>query len=197
MKRLHLGCGPVYLKGYTNIDIKGLIADKHPKIVAENLTTVDKYFKKPFKRSVLGHNKRGKIVVDLRHDITQRFPFNKNSVDEIFMVNVIDHMPYLTFSNSVPGWRRILKHGGKLIIAVNDVVRCAKVMLKTKDWEDFEWGLRLIYCHSRDMYDAHHWGYTPTYLKHIFKGVGFKWVWTKPNYVKFAYPGFTICFEKI
>lgn len=59
-----------------------------------------------------------------------------------------------------------------------------------------EWALRLIYCHSRDRYDSHHWGYTPDYLELLMQGWGFTQLWTKRDFIEHVYPSFQSCFVK-
>jgi hypothetical protein len=85
---------------------------------------------------------------------------------------------------------------GVLIIDVGDIVDHAKILLEAETRDEIEWALRLIYCHARDKYDVHHWGYFPSYLWQILKENGFKKVWIRKNFIKHVYPSFQICVKK-
>ena len=195
MKKLHLGCGPVYLKGYVNIDMKGELAQNHPELVIENETTVENYFKKPFKKQLLGFDKKKQIVVDMLSDM-RHLPFDDNSADEIFLVNVIDHIRFQEIPDTIEDWYRVLKKGGQLIIDVNEIMGSIKLLQEAKTREEYEWANRLIFCHARDEHDSHHWGYTPEYLKTLLLEHGFYHVWTKTDFIKHSYPSFQICVKK-
>jgi len=198
-KRLHLGCGPVYLEGYINIDAKGELASKNLELVEENKTILDKYYKNPYVKRILGHNKRGRIVVDIKADIL-KLPFKENSIDEILTVNVIDHLRLQDFPIAIKEWHRVLKPGGSLIIDVGDCVANAEMMVEASkahdENESLEWALRLMYCHGRDKYDCHHWGYTPSYLGDLLAPYGFRSKWVRRNYIKHVYPAFQLCVDK-
>lgn len=198
MTRLHLACGPVYLKNWINIDAKGELATENKELVKENITTIKHYFKKPYVKKILGHNKRGKIVVDIKADVLKLDMFEDETVDEILSVNLIDHLRFQDLPSALAEWNRVLKFGGKLIIDVGDVIGAAKMLIKAKTVDDTEWALRLIYCHSRDKYDSHHWGYFPKYLNWFMKShSAFEEVWRKKNFIKHVYPNFQMCFKKI
>ncbi|OGK16284.1 hypothetical protein A2690_02765 [Candidatus Roizmanbacteria bacterium RIFCSPHIGHO2_01_FULL_39_12b] len=194
--KLHLACGPVYLKGYINIDAKGMLAADNPVLTSQNATNLVNYYKKPYVKRILGHDKRGKIVVDIQANVLSLPMFKDDSVDEIIHVNLIDHLRFQDLPKALSEWRRILKLGGKLIVDVGDVRSSARLLLMAKTREEIEWALRLIYCHSRDRYDSHHWGYFPRYLTMIMKEYDFLHVWTKHNYIKHIYPNFQCCFVK-
>ena len=195
MVKLHLACGPVYLKGWINIDAKGEPADKRPDLVKINSTTIKNYYKHSYVRKAFGHNKRGKIVVDIKCNVLN-LPFEWDSVDEILSVNLINHLRFQDFPKMIEEWYRVLKSGGTLIIDVDDILGHAKLLVEAKTKEEYEWIMRCIFCHSRDKYDHHFWGYTPIYLKQLLKEFNFKHVWTRRDFIKHVYPSFKICFQK-
>jgi len=194
--RLHLGCGPVFLRDYVNIDIKGELAKDRPDLVKKNLTTVKNYFKTSYVKRPLGHNIRKEIVVDAKLDI-RKLPYKDESVDEILSVNVIEHLKYWDFIEALKEWKRVLKLNGLLIIDVEDIRIVVKMLLEAKNRGELEWALRMIYCHARDKYDVHHWGYYPEYLKTILRENGFGKFKVRKNYIKHVYPVFQLFARKI
>lgn len=195
MVKLHLACGPVYLKGWINIDAKGELVNKRSDLVKTNSTTIKNYFKNSYVRKAFGHNKRGKIVVDLKCNVLN-LPFEDNSVDEILSVNLINHLKFQDFPKMIEEWNRVLRPGGTLITDVDDIMGHAKKLVKAKTKEEFEWVMRCIYCHARDKYDHHYWGFTPVYLKGLLKEYGFAHVWTKRDFIKHVYSSFQMCVKK-
>jgi predicted SAM-dependent methyltransferase len=194
--KLHLACGSVYLKDYINIDIKGDLAVDNPELVTENITTVDKYFKKTYVKKILGHNSRGRIVVDILANV-KNLPFEDDSVEEILSANLIDHIRLQEIPQLLNEWHRVLAPGGKLIIDVGDAVGNAQMLVDAKTEEELEWALRLMYCHSRDEYDSHRWGYTAKYLTSILQKYGFNYLWDRTDYIEHVYPSFQLCVEAV
>jgi len=91
-----------------------------------------------------------------------------------------------------------LKRGGQLIIDIDDREKQAKMFLEAKTVKELEWGLRLLYCHHRTLYDTHYWGYTRKYLQWILEQTDFKVLWIRDDYIVHdMYPNFQICAEKI
>lgn len=176
--KLHLGCGTVYLKNYINIDAQGVWAKERPDIRKHNETTIDKYFKHPFRSNINNE------CFDIRADITDLSMFEDNSVDEVFSANVIEHLQKDVLLKAIEKhWHRVLKPGGLLIIGVPDIVGIAKELLKAKDWKYFEEVLNWIYCHHRTKFDTHLWGYSPEYLTHLVEPLGFKFFVRNDKYI--------------
>lgn len=191
--KLHLGNGTVYLDGYTNIDINAELTCNRPDLVKQNRTTIDKYFKFPF-----GENIDNKVT-DLLMDIRDLSDFKDNTVDEILLVNVISHIKKSELLEALKEWHRILKPEGLLIIDNCDRQKQAQLLIDAKTFEEYEWALRLIYCHQRSCYDIHFWGYCPDYAKMFLENTGlFKYVWTKNDYIEHDITdNFQICVKKI
>lgn len=189
--KLHLGNGTVYLKNWINIDIKGPLAKDNPEIVKRNKTTIDKYYKFPFKQNK--DNNVTDIIMDVR-----KLDFKDNSVDEILCVNLIDHLKKEDFLVALGEWRRVLKVGGSLIIDVDDRQKQAEILTSAETNEEIEWALRLIYCDHASEGRTHFWGYSPDYLRDILEKNGFKFVWEKTDYIMHsAYPSFQLMINKI
>lgn len=195
--KLHVGCGGVYLEGYLNIDAVGVDAKTHKDQLEINKTTLDKYFKKPYKKKQFAHNASVKNVVDVKAKCDDLNMFKDQTVDEILSVNLIDHFRFQDLPKVIKEWHRVLKPGGKLIVDVGDVIGNAKMLIEAKTKEETEWALRLMYCHSRNIYDSHHWGYSAKYLESLMKEWGFKQEWTKTDFIEHVYPSFQSCFIKL
>ena len=175
--KLHLGNGTVYLgDGWTNIDIVGSLAKDCPEIAKRNLTTIDNYYKFPFRQNK--DNNVTDTIMDARN-----LDFLENSVDEILCVNLIDHMKKEEFIEALKNWKKILKVGGTLIIDVDDRQKQAEILTSAETNEETEWALRLIYCDHLKEGRSHMWGYSPNYLKQILLDKGFQFVWVKNDYI--------------
>lgn len=111
-------------------------------------------------------------------------------------VNLVDHLRFQDLPAAVSEWRRVLRPDGQLIVDVGDVRGNAELLLQADDRRAIEWALRLIFCHSRDRYDSHHWGYTPGYLEELMEEWGFAQLWTKRDFISHVYPSFQSCFAK-
>lgn len=188
--KLHLGNGTVYLSGYVNIDMEGPLASDRPDLVERNSTTVEKYYKFPFRQNKDCH------VTDIMMDV-RNLTLEDGCASEILCVNLVDHMKKEEFLKTLAEWKKILEPGGKLIIDVDDRQKQAEILTSAETNEEIEWALRLIYCdHAREG-RTHWWGYTPTYLKEILERVGFTHVWTRRDFIIHdMYPNFQICVQK-
>ncbi len=189
--KLHLGNGTVYLDGWINIDIVGLLAKDYPKLADRNRTTIKNYYKFPFRQN------KDNNVTDMIMDVRKLNYFADNSVDEILCVNLIDHIKKEEFIKALREWKRVLKKGGILIIDVDDRQKQAEILTSAETIEEIEWALRLIYCDHKSKGRTHWWGYTPIYLKNILMKEGFKYIWTKTDYIIHdMYPNFQIKVKK-
>jgi len=189
--KLHLANGTVYLDGYTNIDIVGKLAYMHLDLADHNRTTIDKYYKFPFRQN------KDNNVTDIHAD-ARNLPFNNDEVDEILTVNFVDHLKKEEFIIALYEWKRILKINGTLIIDVDDRRKQAEILTSAETNEEIEWALRLIYCDHASEGRTHFWGFTPDYLQHIVEPIGFKQIWTRTDYIVHdCYPNFQSCFQKV
>ena len=188
--KLHMGNGTVYLDGWVNVDITGVLARDRPDLVEHNRTTIDKYYKFPFRQN------KGNNVTDIIMDV-RKLEFKARTFDEILCVNLIDHMRKEEFIKALGEWKRVLKIGGRLIIDIDDRRKQAEILTSAETNEEVEWALRLIYCDHAAKGRTHWWGYTPEYLKALLVGTGFAHIWTRRDYILHdMYPNFQICVQK-
>lgn len=149
--KLHVGCGTVYLKGYCNIDVNGSWARKAPRTLLQaHSTTLDRYYKYLFKQGLKTH------LIDKRMDITEPWTIKSNSVTEVVMISVLEHLSKETALFVISEIKRVLKSNGRLLLSVPDLKQTVKTYIET----DPEWCMRLIYCHGKNEYSLHRYGYT-------------------------------------
>ena len=58
--------------------------------------------------------------VDVVADISQRLPFEDASADLVYASHILEHFPHAQTGELLGEWRRILRPGGRLLVAVPD-----------------------------------------------------------------------------
>ena len=184
--KLHLGCGPVYLDGWINIDIcidgYTWLAIERPDIMNYNKTTLNNYYKYSW-----GEREHNLAVVDKFMNISKfPYPYDDNSVDEILIIGTFEHFDKDEGIKLLKEWHRILKPDRRVIIDVPDMVETMRYLEGNP-----EWAIRLIYGSQKNKYAFHKWGYTLETLSDTCKEIGFK-ITNEINLVEHGYPMFTI-----
>lgn len=176
--KLHLGCGSVYLKGWINIDRRDLdvIGPDYPKwekYKEQNTTTIKKYYKRKYIKS---YSATRKIVADRRVDIRDLgWKIQKNSVDEILAVQVLEHIPKRHVDEFLRSCYKILKTRGKIYVDVPDIIPTVAMAYDAKDnYKELEYALRLVYGSGKSDGHIHHDGYFVEKLICMFKKAGFR-----------------------
>jgi len=166
--KLHLGCGPVYLKEYVNIDARAdfVFPNVPEDIFNKNQTTFDNYYKYDFGKG------SAKTIVDVESDI-MNLSFPTCSVDEIVLMHVLEHIPQYQLPSFLNKIRSMLKEGGKFIIGVPDIKGFSKMLTEATTPEEEDWCIRLIYCTQRDKFCHHFCGYTERTIKELLEKYGF------------------------
>lgn len=79
---------------------------------------------------------------DLVCDIT-KLPYEPNSIDGIYVIDVLEHIPRNLILNTLKSWYKILKVGGFLILRLPNVIKIAQKYIEGKiSCDEFS---RLIY----------------------------------------------------
>jgi SAM-dependent methyltransferase len=135
---------------------------------------------------------REDFKVDRVFDITEtNYPFENNSVDEIYCYHVLEHIQLYNWYGMIKEWKRILNKKGTIVIGYPDLKDFIKkfinyrfeiVEAKTKE-EEFEvaekfWEPNNFYCLNgaqKNKYDNHVTLIDDMYLILIFKKFGFKY----------------------
>ena len=142
--KLHLGCGATKLKDFINID--------HPQ----------------------SEHNVFESAADAEADIVKDLNFPSNTVDEIKLLHVLEHFTRVEALTLLIRWYDWLRIGGKLTIAVPDVLGCAEVLVdKSTDY-------KLKMCMIRHMVgdQAAPWGFHldqwfPERFENTFKKLGY------------------------
>jgi ubiquinone/menaquinone biosynthesis C-methylase UbiE len=166
--KLHIGCGPIYLKDYINIDVKAdFIYPNVPEdIFKNNLTTFGKYYKHEFGKG------SAKTVVDLESDICN-LSFSDESIDEIILMHILEHIPLYDLHNVLIKIKNMLKINGCFIVGVPDIKGSAKMLVDAKTKEEEDWAIRLIHGTQRNKFCHHFCGYTESSLLELLDKYGF------------------------
>jgi len=113
--------------------------------------------------------------VDVVADISGRLPFDDEAADLVYASHVLEHFP----TEEVPGllreWRRILRPGGQLLVAVPDLDVIAAMLVERGGWftpPHNPW-LGAIYGGQKDEYDFHKTGFNAPWLTALLSDAGF------------------------
>ncbi len=143
--KLHLGCGQVYLDGYTNIDYP---LTEH---TAQTTSVADEY------ADLLNIN------------------YKCNTIDEVRLHHVFEHFPRYTALALVASWVTWLKKGGVLHIEVPDFDETAKLALdKNLTYRERKVALRHIFGSNEADWAVHYDGWSAERLEEVCKLFGLK-----------------------
>lgn len=175
--KLHLGCGTVYLKNYTNIDgMPNFLSDNvDQKIIESVSTTFENYYKYEFEKAP------SYVVADLSHNLNESLPFKDLTVEEIVMFHVLEHFPKQKADILLDEIFRVLEKNGNFIVAVPDLKKTAELLVNSKTEKEENWAIRLIHGTQRNKYAHHYCGYTKRTLISLLKKHGFTKFEELPN----------------
>jgi predicted SAM-dependent methyltransferase len=188
--KLHLGSGTIYLKGYVNVDAapKYLAKDAPKDLLEQNTTTLSNYYKHDFNKG------SGVCIADEALRI-ENLPYKNETVDEIVMLHVLEHLPVYNVYHVLEEFFRILKPGGTLYLAVPDIKGTAELLAKAETPEEEDWCIRLVHGTQRNEFSHHYCGYTERTLKKLLSDMGFGNFTLLPN--KNFYPAIHLNCEKV
>lgn len=194
-RKVHVGCGPVYLLDYINVDVHisgvSFLASERPDLVEQNRTTVERYYKFPVTRRDIETKKfeRRAIVVDVFAD-AGHLPFPKNSLEEIRSVQVFEHFTYPEGEGVLAHWHSLLQPGGLVHIDVPDLDETLSGYLRARTQKDKRWFLRLLFGSQKNEYSIHKAMYTRSMLTSLLRRHGFHRIKERGN-IHF-YPAFAL-----
>lgn len=188
--KIHFCCGDVYLKGYINIDIDGILIGDYMKTHEKNPneTTLAKYFKRPFETDST-KRKPNPFLIDRKDNIlgnmdkSSGWTFGDSTIDEIVMVSAFEHFEHKTeIPYIINEAYRTLKPGGTYKFDFPDIKKTVELYYDS----DPEFCMELIYCNHKNKYSIHNWGYTEKSIYRYFDPN--KWELEFDNFVKHDYP---------
>lgn len=172
--KLHLACGDVYLDGYINCDINGILVGEGETVT--NATDLEHYYRD----RTLGHKQAA--AIDCRMNLAQMpWDFEDRSVDEIVLVNGIEHFPRDVAERIIAEAWRVLDWGGRFLVDFPDIKATVAQYIDT----DPAFCMRHIYGNHKDAYSVHHWGYTMLTFRTL---LGPGWTVTFRPIVQHDYP---------
>ena len=189
---LHLGCGNIFLDGFTNVDLfipgYSFLAKDRPDLVSLNRTTLDHYYKHPYTTD--GPVDR-LCVVDCFMDARIIDP-PEGHVDQIVAAQLLEHFTPAEAKQALRNWCRLLKPGGTLVVDVHDFPK----LLLEFDWnfgKQNDYYYRMIFGSYKNEYACHKDGYDEEKLRGMLLEAGFSQVRDLGNILGHDYP--TLTFE--
>ncbi len=119
--------------------------------------------------------------VDLVADVARLDMIPAATVDLIYASHVLEHFGRWEFRAVLSEWRRILKPGGVLRLAVPDFAACAKLYYEKGLADGLNGLIGLVCGGQRDEHDYHRMIFDEPFLTHELVGLGFRqvrrWDW--------------------
>jgi SAM-dependent methyltransferase len=122
--------------------------------------------------------------VDVVADLGARLPFEDGTADLVYASHVLEHFP----TDAVPGilreWRRVLRRGGRILVAVPDLDEIAHRLVSNRGWftpPNQPW-IGAIYGGQRDELDFHKTGFTAPWLASLLSDAGFGSIQRVPRF---------------
>jgi SAM-dependent methyltransferase len=196
--KLHLGCGGKYLNGYINIDIDipgHYLAEDRPDLVKQNRVTLETYYDPKITREDIQNYQipKQEVVADMFADILSLdlpLHFADNSLEEIRMMQVFEHLSYKEGEKLLLIFYKLLKPGGKVHLDIPDLQQTAKRFVNAKTKKDKDWFRRLLYGSQRNPFGFHKAMYTKESIKELLENCDFTNISYTPN-IHF-YPAFGV-----
>jgi SAM-dependent methyltransferase len=113
--------------------------------------------------------------VDVAANLFEPLPFADGAAELIYASHVLEHLPYPDVPRILREWRRVLRDGGRLLIAVPDLDVIAQQLVRRRGWftpPHAPW-VALIYGGNKDEYDVHRGGFNAVYLAGLLADAGF------------------------
>jgi len=96
---------------------------------------------------------KSEAVPDFYHDLRESLPYDKESVDEIYVENMITMFSRKEWRTAKKHWVNLLKQGGKLDVIFPDFEQNVKNFLENKDGQKWTYWVQTIYGGQEDPHD--------------------------------------------
>lgn len=113
-------------------------------------------------------------------------PLENGCAEEVMAIHIFEHFYPWQAGDALSEWKRLLRSGGRLVLELPDVVKCAQnvIDLTMKGGKELDqlgmWGLYGD-PRTKDPYMMHRWGWSPTTLKNFLEEHGFIKIAFKPT----------------
>lgn len=194
-KRLHIGCGSVYLNDWINVDVKGphtFLAEDRPDLV-EKLGTDDAHYYAKHEDKTLETVRKGPLDQEYVCDIFGSFgslPLPYWEIDEVLARHSFEHLSFNEARTALDMLDSVLKVGGILRLDVPDHEATLREYHRTGD----EFYVRHLLGPRRNEFGFHMMSYTRETLRNLVEDHGFTFAAEEPN-IHF-YPAFCLRFVK-
>lgn len=113
--------------------------------------------------------------VDFVGDCVNLSQFKDNTVDEIYLSHVLEHLGHQgEFVTSLNEFFRVLKGGGILSIGVPDMHALCEIFLSANDNVGLKFGVvNILFGGQQNAYDFHRCGFDESLLTHFLRVSGF------------------------
>ena len=173
--KIHLCAGDCFLTNYINCDIDGKIVElcDRNKMALRALSNY-------YKDRMVGNKHTTRV--DLKFNVLRfPWPWENGSVDELVMIQAIEHFTLQEAGFIVSEVKRVLKTGGKFLVDFPDIETTVKQYINHNP----NFCMRFIYCNHKNKYSIHHWGYTRETFAEL---LGDGWQLNFRNIVEHDYP---------
>lgn len=191
-EKLHVGCGSVYLNGYTNIDVQGVLSSEvDPAEFGAFATDIGDYYNLPGTYDNLP--KRGQIIVDKRMDIRSLpYEYAPKTVDKVVAIQSLEHLYPLDMIVALEDIYTMLRSPGVFILSVPDILGTLEWI---RDPDKLDFSIRHLRGSLRDDWSKHRSWWTADTLKNTLEGMGFQLVQQLDNF--HCYPAVVMKGQKI
>lgn len=112
--------------------------------------------------------------VDYVGDISDLGQFADRSIDEIYASHVLEHVKGPDIARTLSGIYRVLKRGGKFMVAVPDMDVLCKIMLDTDMPAEIKVRfVGMLFGGQKDANDFHYFGWNFQIMQYLFEEAGF------------------------
>lgn len=114
--------------------------------------------------------------------------FEENSIAEVLVVHVIEHIECLKVPSLLKKMYTWLKVEGQLVLEFPDLIKCCRLILKMKNKPDeiensFCGAMSLFGNSKKSIYQSHKWGWTASTMIPLLKKTGFRKIYVeRPQY---------------
>jgi predicted SAM-dependent methyltransferase len=123
--------------------------------------------------------------VDVVADISEPLPFEDGSAELIYAAHILEHFPTDQVPALLRDWRRVLRDGGQLLVAVPDLDVIARMLVERSGWftpPHSPW-IGAIFGGQKDAYDFHKTGFNAPWLAYLLNEAGFGTVRREERFV--------------